>query len=179
MELRTSFLTPGKQHELLAVVDVERESVEPGLEGQVRRRITGTVTNFGEAWDRFVRGRPTVSEPDGEYIEVAQIQVDHDFYPFRSLLAIGDLPRVRLVVAEHFSGSNEEYFADVRERNAARQAYIDAWHKPAVTRNDIRELLGLQRLSDPSLDQPMARGEVESIRELHFRTHGPFWNLIT
>ena len=179
MELRTSFLTPGKPQELLAVIDVEHDSVEPGQEGQVRRRVVGTVREFGEGWERFVRGQPAVAEPDGDYIVVEKVHVDHDFYPFRSLLAIRDLPTIRLIVAEHFSGSDEDYFDDVRARNAARQAYLDAWHKPSPTRNDIRELLGLPRRPEASLDQPVPAQEVETIRELHFRMHGPFWNLIT
>jgi hypothetical protein len=70
------------QHELLAMIDVATERVEPGLEGHVRRRVVGTVREFGDGWEQFVR------EPDGESIEVEKIQVDHAFYPFRPLLAI-------------------------------------------------------------------------------------------
>jgi hypothetical protein len=66
----------------------------------------------------------------------------------------------------------------VRERNAPLRAYLDAWESPGITRNDIRELIGLPRQSDPALDQPLPADEAAKIREGHFRLHGPFWNQI-
>lgn len=125
MDLRTSLLVPGKQHELLAVIDVANDSVEPGLEGQVRRRVVGTVREFGEAWERFVRGQPTVSEPDGDYILIEKVHVDHDFYPFRSLLAIRDLPAIRLVVPEGLSTPARDIRAP--EGGAAPEYVSPAW----------------------------------------------------
>lgn len=178
MELRTSFLTPGSLNELLAVIEVTTEGVEPWEENQVRRRITGTVRNLGEAWERFVRAHATVTQSDGPYLQVDRIQVDHDFYPFRSLIRVDRLPEVQILVVEHFTGSDDEYFAEVRERNAALRAYLDAWKSPGITRNDIRELIGLPRQSDPALDQPLPADEAARIREGHFRLHGPFWNQI-
>ena len=174
VELRADFIPEGLAHQLLAVVTIESDRVEPwGGDDRVRRAITAIVRHPGPLWDRFmslwtrggvqlVEGRP--------FFFVNGLQIEHDYYPFNSFFSIADLPRMHLLVFEHFRGPLDVYHERVRERNARVQAFYDAWDNPHMTRNDLRELVGLERMSDPRLNTRMSSREIAEMRELHFRT---------
>lgn len=180
VELRVSFLPDLIIEALLASVRVERDTIEPWGDDHIRRTITATVEQRGEIWDRWIRfwSRGTEDVAGRPYLKFRGIQVEHDFYPFFSMMSVSDFPRIRLLVVESFDGSAEEYYDHVRERNAVIAGYHAAWNKPGLTRNDVRELTGLPRLDNPALDTPVPLDVVTELRELDARIRGPFRNMV-
>jgi hypothetical protein len=167
VELRANFLPESIYDELLAVVVIETDAAEPWGDDHFRRKITARVEKAGPLWDRFMKfwGRGTVLVDGLPYLPVRGLTVDHDFYPFMVYLNFTELPTLRILVAETFRGSVEEYFAEVRDRNERVPRYREAWDNPQLTGNDLRELTGVPRLPYPHLDEPLDQALVTELRE--------------
>jgi hypothetical protein len=174
VQLRANFVAESFYDQLLAVVEIEDEMAEPtGDDEHFRRSVTVRVHNTGPLWERFVDFWSRGAQPlNGRlYFPVTGLQVEHDYYPFTCHLNVSDFPVVRIVVHETFRGSTAEYFAAVRERNERVQRYRDAWDKPTLTGNQLRELTGLPRLEGyPHLDQPLDADLVAELRESMMRS---------
>jgi hypothetical protein len=158
-----------KHHKLLAVLDVESEVLEKADEDQVNRSITGTIREKGPIWDEYFRfwstGQP--QEVDGHaYLIVHQLQVDHDLYSTPAAVCVeGDT--IRLILAESFFGTVEEYRQELLERNQRVQATLDRWDRGDMIWNDVRASIGLK--DDPRMNRPLTPEELAAQRQLYFK----------
>jgi len=94
------------------------------------------------------------------------VQVDYDYYPLESLISVDD-STLRLVLAETFEGTVEEYEQELRARNKRVQDYLDRWNRGEITGNDIRQLERSAPLDDAQPKDLLRSGPLAEQRKLH------------
>jgi uncharacterized protein with von Willebrand factor type A (vWA) domain len=169
MILRASLMGDSRFDEFLAEVEVESDTPEKFGEG-IRRTIVGTVKRRGPIWDAYMTTWQSFGRKQHEdgrvYFMGNMLQIEYDFYGFHAAINLeGDTIRIRLV-ERYYDGSLEEYNQKVRERNARVQAYHDKWDNYQVTRNDMREIEGLNPLARPFGDGVLSKKDTDEMRKL-------------
>lgn len=148
----------GKCHfrEHLCTFDVIEDNAEPIPPYYFRRRVNGRVVEYGILWDHFVdtwvRGKvPFLKDSllGGRYYWNPGMVVDRDHYASGCGFNFDKAGNVYLWLIETFSGTTNEYYAEILKRNEGAVK----WDIP--TGNDYREAMGLLRLDYPHLEKPI------------------------
>lgn len=169
MILRATLMGDGRYDELFAVVDVQSDTGERFGEG-IRRTIVGTVRRRGPIWNAYVGFWEAISrkkDDEGrEFFTGNCLQVDHDFYGNAAGIRI-DGDTIRLLLVEMYPHSTvEDYAETVRSRNARVQAYIDRWDNYQITRNDMREIEGLNPFPDKFGNEVLPQASIDELRKM-------------
>jgi hypothetical protein len=172
MILSAALAAPLHEESLLAVIDIESDTLENWGDG-IRRKIHGTVRSRGPIWDDFMRVWTVMAlrpfEEDGRtYVHVNGLVVDNDRYGnFAGLSLSPDGRTIGLLLVEsHFNGDLDEYRRWLAERNQRNQWYLDKLASGVVSRNDVRQWEGLERMDGPFFDLPMSAEDVLQLRSL-------------
>lgn len=168
MKLMASLMSENRFDEELADVDVHTEVCEPFGHERMKRKISGTVIRRGPIWDDFfgIWTRLNVSphEEGGiKYVTVNGITVEHDYYAFFQMVGT-DGHRIGLILTESWTeedGDVEQYKRVVRERNAK----LALQESNVMTRNDIRERLGLNPKPGEFFNTPLPADLVAEFRK--------------
>jgi hypothetical protein len=168
MQLGVTFMEHGNYAEAFANLEVESD--DAGQHGEYfRRLVTAKIQDTSPNWQSCVESLKQAqhAEVEGHSYARTGVQVDHDFHSLIGGFINVDGKTVRLVLLERFEGSRDEYYAMVKERNEQVQDYLDGWNDGRVTRNDLRNLMGLIRMDDPHLDQPIEPNAIAQARTTH------------
>jgi hypothetical protein len=162
MQLRMTYIDQGQYREARTLLEVRSD--DAGEHGQYfRRMIVATIREHSSGWHRCIdclKWQPT-SDVDGRsFSRGLGVQVNHDFYSFIGGFFNVDGDTVRLILLERFEGSRDEYYERVEERNKRVHCQI--------TRNEIRELIGLPPGSEPELSESPPSDQFQSLRDAHF-----------
>ena len=155
--------------ELLAEIIPTTDTHERWEENKVQRQVSGSISQTGSLWTEYLghwsRTRNPTTLADGrQYLQVRDLQVDHDVYPDFSWIKIEE-STIRLVLRETFTSPLEEYEAAVRERNRMRQEILDRWERGEITGHDLREITGLPAQEAARLDQPIPPETLEVFKK--------------
>lgn len=186
MKLFGTLMADGIYDQLIAVVEPITDTVEPHGPDHIRRRIEAKVKEFGPLWQKYLGfwsklGMAPASVDGREFFFVNHLQIDHDFYPFHSLLNVeGDTVRIAVVeMCDEAEDDLSKYYTVVNERNERVQKYLDAWEHATITADDVRALMGLPPFGPPAGTRTLSRVELSKVESLrHYATLGLSRNTI-
>lgn len=169
MRLLVAFMENGNFAEASADLDVESD--DAGQHGEhFRRRVLAKIRDKSTNWQNCINALNYAQQVEVDGVSYARtgVQVDHDFYSSIGGFINADSKSARLVLLERFEGTRDDYYEMVRERNEQVQSYVDDWDSGRVTGNDLRDLMGLIRMDDSHLEQPIEPHVLEQARATHF-----------
>lgn len=163
--------SPGGEHRLIAVIDVSSDNAERPAEGQIVRKILGVVRKRGPFWDDYMRTWRDRSlwpfEEDGRtYVYAEDVAIDGRSYSgFAGGIHV-DGDRIGVIVPEHFTGTLDEYYAEVERSNQVFRKVISRVDKPQPTLNDWRALQADEPLPPPQGHVPLAGDLLKQYRRM-------------
>jgi hypothetical protein len=156
----------GRYDELFAVVDVESDTAKQNVLAY-HRTIAGKIKERGPIWQPFLdswKSFATAKKADDghSYLPTSLLQIDHDFYSHAAVCVEGD--KIRLKVIETFEGTLEEFYKQIKERNERVGSYLKRWDDGTITRNELRELNGLNPINEPHFLKSIPKSELDKLR---------------